>query len=74
MNDEEDKMTVDLRDTDDVQSLSRDVVDAECIFYSSLFSEHHDGENLIRCRIRLKWSHTLCASFQGEVFICDMEK
>jgi hypothetical protein len=45
LSDEEDKMTVELRDTDDAEPLTDDGEDTECISCTSLFSEDHHGEN-----------------------------
>jgi hypothetical protein len=63
-------MTAEL-DTDGAQRLPRDAMDAECIFCTGLCSVDKDSENWKGCGICFKWSHTLCANFEGEVFVSD---
>jgi hypothetical protein len=72
--DEEDEMTAEIQGTDVAQPLPGDVEYAECIFCMCLFSVGNDCENWIRCGICCKWSQTLCAHLEGEVFFCDMCK
>jgi hypothetical protein len=63
-NNQEEEVTTELLDTDDAQHLA----DPDYMSCTGLFSEDYDSENWIRCGICLKWSHTLCANFEGEKF------
>jgi hypothetical protein len=68
LSDKGDEITIELRGTDDAQPLPGNVEDNECMFCTGVFSEDNDGENGIHCGICFKWSHTVCANFEGEVF------
>ena len=72
--DEEDEMTAEIQGSDVAQPLPGDVEYAECMFCMCLFSVGNDCENWIHCGICCKWSQTLCAHLEGEVFFCDMCK
>lgn len=61
---------VQIDDSGSDLDLSEDNDDAECIYCAGLFSEDHNGEDWIRCSKCFKWSHSLCADSENEVFIC----
>jgi len=50
---------------------SKDAADAECLYCAGLFSEDHDGEELVRCQKCPKWAHTVCANYRERAFVCD---
>jgi hypothetical protein len=71
---EEDEITFELGGTDDAQPLPGNVENTVCMFCTGVFSEDNDSDNWICCGICFKWSHTLCANFEGLVSVCDMDK
>jgi len=48
---------------------SKDEAYAECLHCAGLFSEDHDGEELVRCQKYPKWARTVCANYRERAFV-----